>query len=514
MTTAEKLADLREKQTAALEPGSARAIAKREAEGRSTPRERIDQLLDAGSFVEVGQLVKAPGDPSNPYGDGVVTGRGTVDGRPVCVYAHDNTVFGGSVGEGFGRKVCAIMDLAIKIGCPIIGINDSGGARVQDAVTSLAYYSEISRRQYPASGQVPQISIMLGKCAGGAVYAPVTTDFVVAVQDQAYMFITGPDVIKQVTGEDITMEDLGSALQQAKNGNVNHVAASEHDAFVWVRNLLSYLPSSAHERAPRINPGLEPQLTESDRSLDEIIPDSDNAVYDMHDVLIRIFDDGEFHETSGQFATNLITGFARVDGLPVGVIANQPMHLSGSLDIDASEKATRHMLLCDAYDIPLVYVVDTPGYLPGVQQERLGIIHRGAKMGYAVIAASVPKVTVIVRKAYGGAYAVMGSKNMGGDLNFAWPTARIAVMGAEGAVDLLQKRQIEEAGPVEGPKLRSQFIDMYNEFIATPYTAAERGYVDAVIQPHETRLVIRGALEQLKDKRREELPRKHPIAPL
>ena len=513
-TTAEKITELRETNEKALEPGSARAIARREAEGRSSPRERIDQLLDEGSFVEVGRLVKAPGNPDNPYGDGVVTGRGTIDGRPVCVYAHDNTVFGGSVGEGFGKKVCAIMDLAIKIGCPIIGINDSGGARVQDAVTSLAFYSEISRRQYPASGLVPQISIMLGKCAGGAVYAPVTTDFVVAVQDQAYMFVTGPDVIRQVTGEEISMEDLGSALEQAKRGNVNHVAVSEHEAFVWVRNLLSYLPSCAHERAPRINPGLEGEHTDSDRELDSVIPDSDNAAYDMHDLLIRMFDDGEFHETSGQFANNMITGFARVDGQPVGVVANQPLHLSGALDIDASEKATRFMMICDAYGIPLVYVVDTPGYLPGVQQEKLGIIHRGAKMGFAVASASVPKVTMIVRKAYGGAYAVMGSKNLGGDLNFAWPTARVAVMGAEGAVDLLQRRQIEEAGPVEGPKLRKQLIDMYNEFIATPYTAAERGYVDAVVQPHETRLVLRSALEQLRDKTRVELPRKHAIFPL
>lgn len=513
-TTAEKLADLRVKLEQSQDPGSERAKAKRAAAGGTPPRQRIAELLDAGSFVEMGQLAKAPGNADNPFGDGVVTGRGTIDGRPVCVYAHDNTVFGGSVGEGFGKKVCAIMDLAIKIGCPIIGINDSGGARVQDAVTSLAYYSEIGRRQYPASGLVPQISIMLGKCAGGAVYAPVTTDFVVAVQDQAYMFITGPDVIKKVTGEDITMDELGSALQQAKNGNVNHVAVSEHDAFAYVRQLLSFLPSSASEKPPRINPGLEPERTESDLVLDEIIPDSDNAAYDMHDVLIRMFDDGEFIETSGQFAPNIITGFARVDGEAVGVVANQPLHLSGALDIDASEKATRFMLICDAYSIPIVYVVDTPGYLPGVQQEKLGIIHRGAKMGYAVAAASVPKVTFVVRKAYGGAYAVMGSKNLGGDLNFAWPTARIAVMGAEGAVDLLQRRQIEEAGPVEGPKLRQQFIDMYNEFIATPYTAAERGYIDAVIEPSETRLMLRKALAQLKDKTRTESPRKHPIMPM
>ena len=514
-TTAEKLAELREKHEEALEPGSPKAIARRDEAGRTSPRQRIAELLDPGTFVEIGQLAKSPGNPDNPFGDGVVTGRGLIDGRPVVVFAHDATVFGGSVGEGFGKKVVAAMELAIKTGCPIIGINDSGGARVQDAVTSLAYYSEIGRRQYQASGVVPQISIMLGKCAGGAVYSPVCSDFVVAVEGEAYMFVTGPDVIKQVTGEEITMEELGSALQQAKNGNINHVAVSEHEAFTYVRNLLGFLPSTSHEQTPRVNPGLEPERTESDLSLNDIIPDSDNAVYDMYDVLMRIFDDGDFLEVSGQFASNIITGYARVDGKSVGVIANQPLHLSGCLDVDSAEKAARFSSICDAYNIPIVFVVDVPGYLPGVAQERMGIIHRGAKFLYSVVDASVPKVTVIVRKAYGGAYAVMGSKNLGGgDLNFAWPTARIAVMGAEGAVDLLQRRQIEEAGPVEGPKLRNQLVDMYNEFIATPYTAAERGYIDAVIEPSDTRIVLRQALEQLQDKVRVDPPRKHSIIPM
>lgn len=512
-TTAEKLADLRERLEQAKNPGSPRAIARREAEGRSTPRERIDALLDAGSFVEVGALAKSPGDPNNPYGDGVVTGHGLIDGRPVVVYAHDSTVFGGSVGEAFGKKVCAVMDLATKIGCPVIGINDSGGARVQDAVTSLAMYSEIARRQLPLSGVTPQISIMLGKCAGGAVYAPVTTDFVVAVES-SYMFVTGPDVIKSVTGEEITMEDLGSARVQARNGNVNHIAASEADAFAWVRNLLSFMPSSCHELAPLVNPGLEPEPTESDLELNSIIPDSDNSVYDMHDVLLRLFDDGEFHETSGQFAQNMITGFARIDGRSVGVIANQPTHLSGCLDVDSSEKASRFILTCDAYNIPIVFVVDVPGYLPGVEQERLGIIHRGAKLGFAIVEATVPKMTVVVRKAYGGGYAVMGSKNMEADINFAWPTARIAVMGAEGAIDLLRRREIEAAGPVEGPKLRKQLVDFYNEYVATPYQAAERGYVDAVIEPASTRLELRKALRQLEDKIVPKPHRKHPIAPM
>ncbi len=513
-TTAEKLADLRERTRVAMDPGSDRAKERRAAAGKATPRERIDQLLDPGSFVEIGLMVKSPGNASNPPTDGVVTGRGTIYGRPVVVFAHDVTVFGGSVGEGFGRKVCAIMELGIKTGCPIIGINDSGGARVQDAVTSLAYYSEIGKRQYQASGVVPQISIMLGKCAGGAVYSPVCSDFVVADREQAYMFITGPDIIKAVTGEDISIEELGNAMAQAHAGNVTHVAENEKAALEWTRELLQFLPSTSHETAPRINQGIEPEITESDRGLDTIIPDSDNAAYDMHDVLLGMFDDGDIFELSSDFAPNIITAFARVDGLPVGIIANQPMHLSGCLDVDSSEKAARFSQICDAYGLPIICVVDIPGYLPGVEQERMGIIHRGAKFLYGIVDASVPKVTVIVRKAYGGGYAVMGSKNLGGgDLNYAWPTARIAVMGAEGAVDLLQRRQIEAAGE-DGPKLRQDLINMYNEFVATPYTAAERGYIDAVIQPSETRLVLRRALAQLKDKERLDMPRKHPIMPL
>lgn len=513
-TTAEKLADLRQRHAQAMDPGSERAIARREAEGRTTPRQRIHMLLDRGSFVEIGQLVKAPGNPDNPYSDGVVTGRGTIHGRPVVVFAHDSTVFGGSVGEGFGRKVVAIMELGIKTGCPIIGINDSGGARVQDAVTSLAFYSEIGKRQYQASGLVPQVSIMLGKCAGGAVYSPVCSDVVVADREQAFMFITGPDVIKAVTGEEISIEELGNAYAQAQAGNITHVAENEAETLRWTRDLLQFLPSTSHEAPPRINPGIEPERTASDLELNTIIPDSDNAAYDMHDVLLRMFDDGDVFELSAQFAPNLITAFARVDGRPVGIIANQPMHLSGCLDVDSSEKASRFAQICDAYGLPIIFVVDIPGYLPGVEQERMGIIHRGAKFLYSIVDANVPKVTVIVRKAYGGGYAVMGSKNLGGgDLNFAWPTARIAVMGAEGAVDLLQRRQIEAAG-ADGPKLRQDLINMYNEFIATPYTAAERGYIDAVIEPADTRLLLRKALAQLADKERLDMPRKHPIMPL
>lgn len=510
MTTAEKLADFRAKMAQSEDPGSERSKAKRAALGRTTPRQRIDALLDKGSFVEMGRLAKMPGNPDNPYGDGVVTGHGTIDGRPVVVYAHDNTVFGGSVGEAFGKKVCAAMDLAIKIGCPVIGINDSGGARVQDAVTSLAMYSEIGRRQYPLSGLSPQISIMLGKCAGGAVYAPVTTDFVVATKD-SYMFVTGPDVIRSVTGEDITIEELGSAEKQMEYGNVNYVAEDEYEAFAYVRRLLSFLPTSANDPAPLGRTGLEPEVTDSDLSLNSIIPDSDNASYDMMDVLVKIFDDGDVLEVTPGYGANLITAFARVDGHPVGVIANQPTVLSGCLDARAAEKAARHVALCNAYNIPITFVVDVPGFLPGFEEEKNGVIHRGAKFLDGIVGASVPKVTVVLRKAYGGGYAVMGSKNLGTDINFAWPTARIAVMGAEGAVNLLKRREIEAAGPEEGAKIRKQFIEMYNTYMATPYIAAERGYVDAVIEPADTRLMLRKAFAQLRDKETLLPPRRHEV---
>ena len=512
-STASKLADLRARLEKAQDPGSERARARRDEAGHTTPRQRINALLDEGSFLETGALAKTPGDADAVYSDGVVTGYGTIDGRPVAIYAHDKTVYGGSVGETFGRKVVEVMEMAIKIGCPIIGIQDSGGARIQDAVTSLAMYSEISRRQLPLSGRSPQISIMLGKSAGGAVYAPVTTDFVIAVEGQTEMYVTGPAVIREVTGEDVTSAELGGARQQELNGNISAVLPSEEEAFDFVRDLLDHLPLTCHDPAPVFAAPSDEEVAEAPE-LDLFMPDDSNAGYDMSDLLPLLGDDENLVEIQANYAPNLITAFGRIDGRAVGFVANNPMHFAGCIDADAADKGARFIRICDAYNIPLVFVVDTPGYLPGVEQEKLGIIHRGAKMGYAVAATSVPKVTFVVRKAYGGAYAVMGSKNLGGDLNFAWPTARIAVMGAEGAVDLLQRRQIEEAGPVEGPKLRKQLIDMYNEFIATPYTAAERGYIDAVIEPSETRLVLRSALKQLRDKIRNEPPRKHPIQPL
>lgn len=512
-TTAGKLENLRGLLDKSLDPGSERAKARRAAAGRTTPRQRIDALLDPGTFVEVGQLARNLTSDKNPYGDGVVTGHGRIDGRPVVVYAHDNTVFGGSVGEVFAKKVCNIMDFALKMGCPVIGINDSGGARVQEAVTALAVYSEIGRRQLPLSGLVPQISIMLGKCAGGAVYGPVTTDFVVAVED-SFMFVTGPDVVKSVTGEDITMEELGSAKKQASYGNINHVAETESDAFDYVRHLLAYLPSTCHDPLPMVLTEPELRVTEADLDLDSIIPDSDNASYDMFNVLEKIFDDGRFLEVSHIYGPNLITGFARLNGQPVGVLANQPLELSGCLDARASEKGARFVRTCNAYGLPIIFVVDVPGFLPGFEEERNGVIHRGAKFLYAITEATVPKVTVIIRKAYGGAYAVMGSKNLGTDLNIAWPTARIAVMGAEGAVDVVKRRELAVATPEEAATIREQFVSFYNAWIATPYLAAERGYIDAVIEPSETRTMLIRALTQLQDKRVDGPDKKIPISPM
>lgn len=511
-TTAEKLAELREKLELAREPGSPRAIAKRDALGQASARDRINALLDAGSFQELGALAKTPGSASNPYGDGVVTGHGTVEGRPVVVFSHDQTVFGGTIGEAFGRKVVSAMEYAAKIGAPMIGINDSGGARVQDAVTSLAWYAKLGPAHEKLTGVVPQVSIMLGKCAGGAVYSPISTDVVVATEE-SYMFVTGPDVIKSVTGEDITLEELGGAQKQMTYGNVHHVAKDETAAFAWVREYLSYLPSNAFEAAPVINPGLEPQLTESDLELNTLVPDADNAGYDMHEVILRAFDDGSFLELVEGHANNVITGFARVDGRSVGIVANQPFHFSGALDAAASDKASRFVRMCNAYSIPLVFLVDTPGFMPGAEQERMGVIHKGGRMLFSYVEASVPKVTIVIRKAYGGGYAVMGCKQLGADLNFAWPTARIAVMGAEGAVTLLRRRELEAAG--DGAEaLKKQLVDMYNEFIATPYIAAERGYIDGVIEPSATRLELRKAMRMLQDKMVENRPRKSKQIPI
>lgn len=512
-STAEKLDDLHSRLEEAQDPGSERARQKRDEEGRTTPRQRIDALLDEGSFTEIGALGRTPGVPDAPYGDGVVTGYGRVDGRPVAVYAHDKTVYGGSVGETFGKKVCEVMDMATRIGCPVIGINDSGGARIQDAVMSLAMYSELSRRQLPLSGQSPQISILLGNCAGGAVYAPATTDFLVAVEDQTTMFVTGPQIIESVTGEKISMQDLGGARVQAANGNISYVGSDEDDAFGYVRELLAHLPSSAFEATPQV-PAPSDAPSERDAELVDLIPDDPNSGYDMMEVLSRIFDDEDVLEVQPDYGQNVITAYARIDGRPVGVVANQPMSLAGCLDAEAADKAARFIRICDAYNIPLVFVVDTPGYLPGAEQEKLGLIHRGARLGFAMVEATVPKVTVVVRKAFGGGYAVMGSKNLGADVNLAWPTAQIAVMGAEGAAVMIQGRQLAAMPEEQRPMAKKMFMDFYNANMTSPYVAAERGYVDEIIDPAQTRLRLRQSLRLLRDKQVLEPEKKHTIMPM
>ncbi len=513
-TTAAKLADLRARLDKAQDPGSERARKRRDDAGRTTPRQRISALLDEGSFVEVGALGKTPGDPDAIYSDGVVTGYGRIGGRPVAIYAHDKTVYGGSVGVTFGRKVVEVMEMAIRIGCPVIGIQDSGGARIQDAVTSLAMYSEISRRQMPLSGRSPQISIMLGKSAGGAVYAPVTTDFVIAVDGEAEMYVTGPAVIREVTGEDISSAELGGARQQELNGNVSAVVADEEEAFDLVRDLLDHLPLTCHDPAPVFLAPTDEDISE-DPELDLFMPDDSNAGYDMRDLLVQLGDDDDLIELQENFAPNMITAFGRIDGRAVGYVANNPMHLAGCIDADAADKSARFIRICDAYNIPVVFIVDTPGYLPGVEQEKAGLIHRGAKLAFAAVEATVPKVTLVVRKAYGGAYAVMGSKNLAGDINLAWPTAQIAVMGSAAAVVMIQGKQLDAIeDPVQREYMKKVFMDFYDENMTSPYVAAERGYIDAMIQPGESRIALRRALRQLATKDVSDLPKKHNIMPM
>jgi len=513
-TTAELLADLREKLELAKEPGDPKAIARRDKKGIPSARARIHALVDPGSFLEIGALARTPGDPNALYGDGVVTGHARINGRPVAVFSHDQTVFQGSVGEMFGRKVAKLMEWVAMVGCPIIGINDSAGARIQDAVTSLAWYAELGRRHEMLRGLVPEVSIILGKCAGGAVYSPIQTDLLVAVRDQGYMFITGPDVIKDVTGEDVTFDELGGADTQAQRGNIHKVVEDEAAAFQYVRDYLSFLPDNTFDDAPVVNPGLEPEITPSDLELDSIVPDADNTAYDMHEILLRIFDDGDVFEIADQRGPAMITAFARVDGRTVGVIANQPMFMSGAVDNEASDKASSFIRFCDSYNLPLVFVVDTPGAMPGVEQEKGGIIKRGGRFFNAIVEADVPKVTIIVRKAYGGGYAVMGSKQLSADLNYAWPTARIAVIGADGAAQLLMKRFPDPTTP-EAQQIKKDFIDGYNLNMAIPWIAAERGYIDGVIEPHETRLLLRKSLHILRDKQIHwRTQRKHGLTPI
>ncbi|MDO3647111.1 acyl-CoA carboxylase subunit beta [Nocardia mangyaensis] len=527
-TTAGKLADLRNRLEEAQHPMGEAAVDKVHAKGKMTARERILALVDEGSFVELDALAKHRSvnfglENNRPLGDGVVTGYGTIDGRDVCLFSQDVTVFGGSLGEVYGEKIVKVMDLAIKTGRPLVGINEGAGARIQEGVVSLGLYGEIFHRNVQASGVIPQISLIMGAAAGGHVYSPALTDFVVMVDQTSQMFVTGPDVIKTVTGEEVTMEDLGGAhTHMTKSGVAHYVASGEQDALDYVKELLGYLPSNNRAEAPRHAPSdpiegaIEDSLTDEDIELDTIIPDSPNQPYDMHEVIRRLLDDDEFLEVQAERAMNIICGFGRVDGRSVGIVANQPTQFAGCLDIDASEKAARFVRTCDAFNIPIITLVDVPGFLPGTGQEFNGIIRRGAKLLYAYGEATVGKITIITRKAYGGAYDVMGSKHMGADVNLAWPTAQIAVMGASGAVGFVYRKQLSEAAAngADVDALRLELQNEYEDTLVNPYVAAERGYVDAVIPPSHTRGQIVSALRLLERKMVTLPPKKHGNIPL
>lgn len=517
-TTAGKIADLQARFDEATHAGSARAVEKQHARGKMTARERIGLLVDADSFVEFDELARHRSTnfdmvSNRPYGDGVVTGYGTVDGRTICVFAQDFTVFGGSLGEVFGEKIVKLMDFALKTGVPLIGINDSGGARIQEGVVALGLYAEIFKRNVHASGVIPQISLVMGPCAGGAVYSPAITDFIVMVDQTSHMFITGPEVIKTVTGEDVEFEELGGArTHNTKSGVAHYMGHDETDAIEYVKALLSYLPSNNLDEVPSFP--TESDLTQStvDLALNKLIPDSANQPYEMKRVIETILDNGDFLEVQALFAPNIVVGFGRVEGHSVGVVANEPMQLAGTLDINASEKAARFVRTCDAFNIPVITLVDVPGFLPGTDQEWNGIIRRGAKLLYAYAEATVPLITVITRKAYGGAYDVMGSKHLGADINLAWPSAQIAVMGAQGAVNILYRKDLADAADAEAR--RAELITEYEDTFANPYIAAERGYIDAVIEPASTRAHITRALRALRNKRETLPPRKHGNIPL
>ena len=515
-TTREKRDWLEELREEALHAGSEGAVEKHRAAGKLLARERAEQLCDPGSFVELDRYVRHR-EPNfgmlerRPYGDAVVTGYGTIFGRRVFVFSQDFTVFGGSLSEVFAEKICKVMDLALKYGCPVIGINDSGGARIQEGVVSLAGYAEIFWRNVQASGVIPQISLVMGPCAGVAVYSPAITDFVLMVEGTSYMFITGPDVVKTVTGEEVTFEELGGALAHATRSGVAHLTApSETAALEDARYLLSFLPQSNKHPTP-YDPPSDPEDREAPE-LDDLVPDEPTRPYDIKRVIEAVVDDGEFLEIQPLFAENIVCGFARLGGYSVGVVGNQPKALAGVLDISSSEKAARFVRTCDAFNIPLVTFVDVPGFLPGTAQEWGGIIRHGAKLLYAYCEATVPKLTVITRKAYGGAYDVMSSKHVRADFNFAWPTAEVAVMGPDGAVNIIFRRELEESDDPDAR--RAELIAEYRERFANPYTAAERGYVDDVIEPRRTRPVLIDALRTALTKREPRPPRKHGNIPL
>ncbi|PIE32298.1 MAG: methylmalonyl-CoA carboxyltransferase [Ilumatobacter coccineus] len=511
----DKLADLYARREAAYSAGSQRSIDRQHAKGKMLARERIEYFLDDGSFHELDLLARHrahdAGLDERPYTDGVITGWGTVEGRKVFVFSQDFTVFGGALGEVFAEKIHKVMDLAATTGAPLIGLNDGAGARIQEGVVSLASYGGIFRRNVAASGVIPQISVVLGPCAGGAVYSPAMTDFIFMVRETSHMFITGPDVVKTVTGEDVTLEELGGAMSHAtKSGVATFVADDEKAVLDEVRFLLSFLPANNLEHPP-----VEPVTDDPDRDcadLVDVLPDGPNLPYDMHSVITSVVDDGEFLEYFAHWAPSIVCGFARVDGHPIGVVGNQPMVLAGVLDIESAEKAARFVRTCDAFNIPILTFVDVPGFLPGVDQEYGGIIRHGAKLLYAYCEATVPRIAITTRKAYGGAYVVMDSKSIGCDLSLAWPSAELAVMGPQGAVEIVYRRELQQSA--DPAARRAELVAEYTEKYANPYIAAERGIVDDVIDPIDTRRKVVAGFEMLRSKR-EDLPqRKHGNVPL
>ncbi len=511
-TTDPRVAALHDREARAQEGGGADRIASQHAKGKQTAHERIEMLLDPGTFHELQAFVVSPTDGESAIpGDGVVTGYGEIDGRTVYVYAQDFTVYGGSVSLTHARKIVRVQELAMNSGCPIIGLLDSGGARIQEGVSALQGYGEIFRRNALASGVTPQISVMLGPCAGGASYSPALTDFIIMTNKTSVMFITGPDVVKSVTGEVIDQQSLGGAMAHfTKSGVASFVAESEEASLALVRRLLSYLPSNNVEDPPYIPPADRPDRTAP--GLNTLVPEDPNTPYDMREVIESVFDQSSFMEVQAGWAQNAIVGFARLDGQPVGVVAQQPMYMAGVIDIDASDKICRFVSFCDAFNLPVLTFVDSPGFLPGTHQEHGGIIRHGAKIIYAYVEATVPKISVVTRKAYGGAYVVMSSKGIGADLHFAWPSAEIAVMGAEGAVNILNRREISEAADPEAR--RTELIAEYREKFANPYRAAEEGIVDTVIEPAQTRPLLIAALRALREPARQLPVKKHGVMPM
>ncbi len=511
----ERLDDLRRRKEEALNAGSERAVQRQHDKGKMLARERIEYLLDPGSFNEIDMLVRHRAHDSGleerPYTDGVITGWGTIDGRKVFVFSQDFTVFGGALGEVFAQKLHKVMDLAQSVGAPMIGLNDGAGARIQEGVVSLDGYGGIFWRNVQSSGVIPQISVILGPCAGGAVYSPAMTDFIFMVREKSHMFITGPDVVKTVTGEEITLEELGGASSHStKSGVSTFVGETEEEVLDEVKILLSYLPSNNLEVTPLVTS--EDQPERSCPELNDLMPDSPNMPYDMKKVITEVLDDNDFFEYHSSWAQNIVCGFGRLNGRSVGIVGNQPMVLAGVLDIQAAEKASRFVRTCDAFNIPLITFVDVPGFLPGVDQEYGGIIRHGAKLLYAYCEATVPRIQVITRKAYGGAYVVMDSKSVGSDLSLAWPSAELAVMGPQGAVEIVYRREIEAASDPEARRV--ELVDEYTEKFASPYVAAERGFVDEVIDPAETRSRLISGLEVLSTKRSDIPQRKHGNVPL